>query len=261
MPELPEAEANRRRIADACLNRTIERVSLGDDIQHIELPGGNERARVVGHQLTEARRHGKLILAGSKTGPWIGVHLGMTGSLRPYDESGGPPDYTKLVIAFEGDRRLAFRNPRKLGWVRVFDDPGAFLASEGYGPDALSISRGTFRDVIGATRGAVKSALTAQKKVAGIGNLWSDEMLFQTGTSPTATAANLPGAKLDALFDAMHRAFETVIEVNMDYDKLPLDWLIANRREGAKCPRCGGRIVKTKVGGRTSYYCEGHQAA
>ena len=260
MPELPEAEANRRRIEEACLNRTIQSVQTGEDTQYLELPGDNERERLVGHQFTEARRHGKVIFAGSQSGPWIGVHLGMTGALLPFDDGDGEPDHTKLVIAFKGDRRLAFRNPRKLGWVRVLDDPTAFIDREGYGPDALDITRDAFRSAIGSTRGAVKSALMAQKKLAGIGNLWSDEMLFQTGTHPTAKGSDLSGETLDALFDKMRAALETVIGMDMDYDRLPRDWLIANREDGAKCPRCGGRISKMKVGGRTAYFCDAHQS-
>ncbi|SPJ23474.1 Fpg/Nei family DNA glycosylase [Palleronia abyssalis] len=260
MPELPEAEANRRRVEAMCLNRTIVSVEAGDDVQYITLPGGNARQRLVGHQFTETRRHGKLIFAGSKTGPWIAVHLGMSGSLRPYDDGGKTPDYRKLIIAFEGDRRLAFRCPRKLGWVHVIDDPETFIRDEGYGPDALEISREAFRDVIGGTRGAVKSALMDQKKLAGIGNLWSDEILFQTGTSPTAKAADLDGDRLDALHDKMPRVLEAVAATDMDYSKLPGDWLIPNRTEGADCPVCDGTIVKRKVGGRTSYFCDTHQA-
>ena len=76
MPELPEAEANRRRIEDQCLNRTIDDAVLGDNVSYIELPGDNERGRLVGRQFTQTHRHGKLIFAGSQSGPWICVHLG-----------------------------------------------------------------------------------------------------------------------------------------------------------------------------------------
>ena len=66
MPELPEAQVNRQRIEDQCLNRTIESVELGDDVTYIELPGDNERKRLVGHRFTQTHRHGKLIFAGSR---------------------------------------------------------------------------------------------------------------------------------------------------------------------------------------------------
>ena len=172
MPELPEAEANRLRVERDCLHRTIEAAEPGDDTSYIELPGDNERARLVGHQFTRTHRHGKLIFAGSESGPWICVHLGMSGSLRPFDEADGPPDYAKFLIRFEGERRLAFRCPRKLGWVRVVDSPEAEIERIGFGPDALEIGRDAFAEVIGESRGAIKSALIEQKKLAGVGNLW-----------------------------------------------------------------------------------------
>lgn len=71
MPELPEAEANRRRIEAQCLNRTIASVRLGADTEHVGLPDAAARESLTGRQFTEARRHGKTIFAGSKTGPWM----------------------------------------------------------------------------------------------------------------------------------------------------------------------------------------------
>ena len=261
MPELPEAEANRRRVEAHCLNRTIGRVVLGNDTKHVELPTEEERDALTGRQFTETRRHGKLIFAGSSTGPWIAVHLGMSGSLRPWDADDGPPDYARITFEFEGDRRLSFRCPRKLGWVNVTDDPDAYVAGRGFGPDALKIGRDTFRDVIGSSKGALKSALIQQKKLAGIGNLWSDEILYRTGLMPDATGTDLSEAKLDEVFDQMHAVLDAVSDTDMDYSKLPDDWLIHHRTAGDDCPRCGGTIAKKTVGGRTAYHCPDHQGA
>ena len=261
MPELPEAETNRRRLEKHCLHRTIEAVELGDDTTYIELPGDNERGRLVGRQFTETRRHGKLIFAGSKSGPWICVHLGMTGKLLPFDASEDEaPDYTKLLIRFEGETRLAFRCPRKLGWVRVVDDPAEHVAQIGFGPDALEISEEDFRDVIGSTNGTIKGALLAQRKLAGIGNLWSDEMLFQTGIHPSTTASDLSDAELGALYEAMHHVLTGVCDTDATYSNLPDDWLIRHRKKGKNCRRCEGIIVKEKVAGRSAYFCDTHQA-
>ncbi|WP_343346055.1 DNA-formamidopyrimidine glycosylase family protein [Sphingomicrobium sp. XHP0239] len=261
MPELPEAESNRRRIADHCLHRTIEAVELGDDTTYIELPGDNERGRLVGHQFTETRRHGKLIFAGSKTGPWIGVHLGMTGKLLPFDEGEEEtPDYTKLLIRFEGDRRLAFRCPRKLGWVRVIDDPAAHIEEIGFGPDALEIGEDAFRDVIGSTNGTIKGALLAQRKLAGVGNLWSDETLFQTGIHPSTKASSLSEKQLGDLYATMRSALTGVCETDATYSRLPDDWLIRHCKKDVDCRRCDGTIVKEKVGGRSAYFCDTHQS-
>ncbi|MFD1343880.1 Fpg/Nei family DNA glycosylase [Litorisediminicola beolgyonensis] len=260
MPELPEAEANRRRVTEHCLNRTIEAVRLGNDTTHVELPSASEREALVGRQFTETARHGKYIFAGSKTGPWIAVHLGMTGSLRPYTSGDAAPDFARITFEFEGDTRLAYRCPRKLGWVRPIDAPESFVAETGLGPDAMEIDRARFRAVIGATRGAVKSALMAQKKLAGLGNLWSDETLFRAGIAPDRTASGLDEGQLDSLYDEMRHVLGTLLDLNADYSKLPDDWLLRAREEGVDCPRCGGTITKTTVGGRSAYHCTEHQS-
>lgn len=259
MPELPENEAQRLTLQRECLNRTIVSVEPGDDVTHIQLPGDNERARLVGHQFTETRRHGKNIFAGSKTGPWMTVHLGMTGWLIPFDAPDDPPDHTKLLITFEGDRRLAFRCPRKLGHVRVIDDPGEYTTAENLGPDALAIRPEEFAETFGTTRSAIKSALMKQDKMAGIGNLWSDELLYQVGLHPEARADALSEDCLSELHDTMSRILKKGVAVEADYSRLPDDWLIPNRKKSDECPRCGGTIISAKVGGRTAYFCDKHQ--
>ena len=259
MPELPENEAQRRLLERDCLNRTIEGIELGDNVSYIELPGNNERARLIGTQFTKTRRHGKNIFAGSKTGPWLTVHLGMTGKLVSFDAPHGPPDHTKLLIRFEGDRRLAFRCPRKLGRVRVIDDPASYIEQNGLGPDALEIGRDEFVETFGMTRSAIKSALMKQDKMAGVGNLWSDEALFQTGAHPEARSNELGDDRLSDIFKSMQRLLKRAVEVEAHYEKLPDDWLIRHRRSGEECRRCGGTITSKKVGGRTAFFCDKHQ--
>ncbi|MGB3710862.1 MAG: DNA-formamidopyrimidine glycosylase family protein [Erythrobacter sp.] len=259
MPELPENETQRLTLEDACLNRTIEKAELGNDTGYIELPGSNELGRLKGRQFTETRRHGKNVFAGSRSGPWIAVHLGMTGWLIPFDAPDDAPDYTKFLITFEGDRRLAFRCPRKLGHVRVIDDPDEYIAAENLGPDALDISEDAFREAIGSGRGAIKSALMSQSKMAGIGNLWSDEILFEVGLHPEAKGTDLPDDKIGEMFEAMRAKLNKGVEVKADYAKLPSDWLIPNREEGGDCPQCEGTIMRTKVSGRSAFHCDTHQ--
>ncbi|MDG5748526.1 DNA-formamidopyrimidine glycosylase family protein [Qipengyuania sp. XHP0207] len=260
MPELPENEAQRLTLERECLNRTIEAVELGSDTEYIELPGDNARKRLVGHQFTQTRRHGKNIFAGSKTGPWMAVHLGMTGRLVPFDAPDEAPEYTKLLIIFEGDRRLAFRCPRKLGHVRIIDDVDEYLAGEDLGPDALEIDKASFLEALGTTRSAIKSALMKQERIAGIGNLWSDEILFQTEIHPETRADELGEAALGAMHTAMRRILDGVIDTEAHYSELPRKWLIRHREKGAECRRCGGKIATAKVGGRTACFCKDHQS-
>lgn len=254
MPELPEAEANRARVAASGLNRTIEGFDEFNT-RYLELPGSAEREALIGRQFTETRRHGKMIFMGSATGPWLAVHLGMTGRLFPI-EAGDPLDGAgRLVIRFEGERRLVFRCHRKFGWARMVDRPDDAIVAADLGPDALTASRDAFVAALDV-RQQIKAALLDQTKIAGLGNLWSDEVLFQAGIAPDRRASEID---LEALHGITRAALRTGCEVGADYDRLPRDWLLPRREEGADCPRCGGTIVMRKVGGRAAHYCPEHQ--
>ena len=258
MPELPEAEANRLRAEEGALNRTIERITL-HDTKPMDMPSVAERKRLKGTRFTETRRHGKYIFIGSKSGPWLAVHLGMTGSLRPFDKADGPPDHAKLVIEFQGGSGLAFRCPRKFGWVRMAEDPDGFIVERGIGPDALEIGQTEFLDRMSRTKSAVKSALIDQKRLAGVGNLWSDEVLYRAGIAPDRQTSDLGKDALSGVFKEMRDVLNAVLKTRADYAILPDDWLIHHRSKGKACPRCGGSIEKTSVGGRSAYHCPRHQ--
>ncbi|APE44645.1 DNA-formamidopyrimidine glycosylase [Sulfitobacter alexandrii] len=258
MPELPEAEAARARLESGALHRTIAGFALGE-VTHMDLPDEASRERLMGTQFTRTRRHGKYIFIGSVDGPWLHIHLGMSGSLRVMDAGDELPDYIRLTVEFEGDRRLHFRDPRKFGRIEVIDDVDDFIAAKGLGPDALEIGDNAFADAIGRTRGAVKSALLSQKKLAGIGNLWSDEALYRTGIDPDARGSDLTQERIGTLHRATREILQSVVDTGATYSKLPDDWLIHRRDDGAACTRCDGTITKKKVGGRTSYHCPDHQ--
>ncbi len=179
----------------------------------------------------------------------------------PFDEGEDEqPGATKFLIRFEGQRALAYRCPRKLGWLRVVDSPQEEIERIGFGPDAMAIDEDSFVDVIGSTNGAVKSALIEQKKIAGVGNLWSDEILFEVGIMPGRKASELDEETLRTMHGVMQEKLAAVMDTNADYSQLPDSWLVRHREKGAKCRKCGGTIVKKTVGGRSAYYCDSHQS-
>lgn len=259
MPELPEAEAARRRIERGALHRTITGFSYGE-ISHMDLPGEAACNRFVGTQFSRTRRHGKYIFVGTKDGPWLHYHLGMAGSIRVLEAGETDADFIRFTVQFEGGARLHFRDPRKFGHVEVVEDVDAFIAKKGLGPDALTIGDNAFARNVGGTRGAVKSALLSQKKLAGVGNLWADEALYRTGIAPDTKAAELASDRVQTLHGAVREILQAVCDTDATYSELPADWLIHNREDGTACTRCDGTITTAKVGGRTSYYCPDHQS-
>lgn len=259
MPELPENEIQRRQMERECLNRTIVAVQPGADIKSVTIPDVAERKRLVGHRFTQARRHGKNIFLGNAAGPWLAVHLGMTGRLEVIDPRKDLPKQARLVITFAGGRRLAFRDLRKLGKVRLVDNPDSFIAEQELGPDALAITKTQFAERIGSGTGPIKTALMDQHRMAGVGNLWSDEALFRTGILPTRPAEGCDAAELAAMHKAVHAILRDVITCEANHGSLPQTWLVHHRRKGGQCPRCREPLETTRVGGRTAYYCPHHQ--
>lgn len=258
MPELPECEAARKRIASGALHRTIEGFVLGE-VSHMDLPNEAERERFIGTQFTRTRRHGKNIFVGSVDGPWLHIHLGMSGSIRVMDDSDDLADFIRFSVKFEGGQSLHFRDPRKFGQISLVEDVDDIIEAKDLGPDALQIGDNAFADVVGSTRGAIKSALLSQKKLAGVGNLWSDEVLFQVGIDPSAQACDLDSGQINRLHQTLQDILNAVVETDATYSKLPGDWLIHHRKDGEDCPRCGAPLSKKTVGGRTSYFCPDHQ--
>jgi formamidopyrimidine-DNA glycosylase len=258
VPELPEVEAARARVEAGALNRTVEAVSTGE-IRHVKLPPRKALEQFVGTRFTEARRHGKYLFIGSKSGPWLHIHLGMSGSLRLTEEGEDTPKYARLTFAFEGGRQLHFRDPRKFGRIEVIEDVDAFIEAKGLGPDAQKIGDNAFAARVGGSKSAVKTVLLNQRKLAGVGNLWADEALYQSGIDPAVRADELTGARMRKLHKTLHDVLRSVVATDATYSKLPGDWLIHHRKAGDDCTRCRGTIAKKKVGGRTSYHCPDHQ--
>jgi formamidopyrimidine-DNA glycosylase len=259
MPELPEVEALRRAFASRGLEREVADVDVTDaDVLH----GTSQTdfaGAVRGTSFSSVKRHGKTLFARAGDGLWLVMHFGMTGDLVFCGPDEAPPDHARFVFTFGDGGRLAFDNPRKFGWLELADDIEGYLEDNDVGPDALSLSEQDFRDIVGGTRGRVKPALMDQSKLAGIGNVYSDEILFRARIRPDAKASDLSGEQLGALHQATLDVLGTASDRLSDGKALPSDWLAAHRDEGESCPRCGGTLLHMKIGGRTSWFCPGCQ--
>ncbi len=124
----------------------------------------------------------------------------MTGALSYY-RLGGEPDHTRLRIDFEDGFHLAFQNTRKLGMIDLLEDPDRWIREAGLGPDALRVGRERFRSLFAGRRGLIKSLLMNQRILAGLGNVYADEVLFQARLHPRTPAADLGRGVLDDLHE------------------------------------------------------------
>ncbi len=264
MPEMPEIEAARRTVEERALRRTVETVSLRPAGLLVDTSEGTVRSALRGHRLTAARRHGKhlFVKSGEERGRWLRLHFGMTGTVRVHDSDEGEPDHTRLRLDLAGGRSLAWTCARKLGEIGLVASPEAFVEEEGLGPDPTLGGFGLreFRDVLAGRRGTIKGALMNQEILAGVGNVYSDEALFQAGVHPEASVDDLAEDEVAALWRALDRVLEKTVEYRTEEEaRIPRTWLLPHREDGEGCPRCGGTIRKTRVSGRSSYFCVRHQ--
>jgi formamidopyrimidine-DNA glycosylase len=258
MPELPDVEIYRRTLDVHALHRTISGVVVSDARILGDLAEAAFVGRLRGNRLERSRRHGKHLLAQLAQGGWLTLHFGMTGDLR-YVEPPEDVPYDRVRLEFDGGS-LVYVNRRMLGRVGLADDADAFIATEGLGPDALDP---TFDlAVLSAAldgRREVKAVLMDQGVVAGIGNLYADEILFQARLHPRTPGRTLDKANRKTLSGKIREVLETAIErgagAEQFLERLPKSYLLPQRHEGGVCPRCRQKLVTLKAAGRTSYSC------
>lgn len=255
MPELPEVEALCAFFEQDALGREIEKVDVRDNDALHEASARKLSDEVEGRAFSEACRHGKMIFARLGDGPFLVFHFGMTGRIVIAEAGDDLPDHARVVFCFANGDRLVFDNPRKFGRLDVANEVTAYLRDNDIGPDALSISEARFREIIGGTRGQVKPALMDQSKLAGIGNVYSDEILFRAGLRPDAKGNELSDPQLRDLHEAMRNVLETASERLSAGRKLPSDWLAPHRGKDGVCPRCGTDLSRKKISGRSAWFC------
>ena len=259
MPELPEVETYARYFARHALHQRIARVHVRDERILGEIRKETFTRKLRGRAFTAVRRHGKHLFANAG-GTWLHLHFGMSGDLAYY-RGGDEPRFAKVVFDFEGGEHFAFEDMRMFGVADLVDDPDAFIRERGLGPDPLSraFTAKRFAAMLHKRRGAIKSLLMTQEILAGLGNLYVDETLYQTSIHPRRPVDRLSDAEVRAIHAAIRRILRAVIARHARESELPRAYLFHHREEGERCPRCGGTIRRTVVFGRTTYFCGKHQ--
>ena len=259
MPELPEVETYARYFAKHALHQRVTGVEVRDE----RILGAVRREKFVralrGREFSEVRRHGKHLFARAGERTWLHLHFGMTGDLAYYRADAETPRFARVVFEFHNGARLAFEDMRLFGLVDLVTSPAEI--TKRLGPDPLdpTLTWPRFAALLEKRRGAVKSLLMTQEILAGLGNLYVDETLFQTGVHPRRAVDALSQAEKRAMFAAIRRILkETIARLERGED-WPARYLTMHREEGDRCPRCGGTIRRTVVFGRTTYFCAKHQ--
>lgn len=258
MPELPDVEIFKQYLSSTALHKKIRSV----DIHSAEMLKGvtaqKLKKTLKGERFISTRRHGKhLFVEMAESKKWLVLHFGMTGFLKYFKNTAREPAHERLLIHFSNGYRLAYDCQRKLGEIALTDAPEVFIQEKELGPDALEpdFNVDRFKETLKKTRAMIKSALMNQKFIAGIGNVYSDEILFQAGIHPETRSSELDEDALTTLYSQTKRVLRTAIDARADPDHLPSTFIIPHRHGHGTCPKCKSDIEKIKVGGRTAYYC------
>jgi len=248
-----------RQVAERTAGRVITEVIAPDDWY---LKGGATaaavRTAVTGRAVRGSRRIGKLLLLDTD-GPTLGLRFGMTGRLLvdgrgpieklEYSSGRDDPTWVRFGLRFTDGGELRLVDPRRLGAVVL--DPGV----DHLGTDALSVTPAQLRKALAASRAPLKAWLLDQGRVAGLGNLLVDEILWRAGLDPARPARSLDPAEVKGL----HRQVIGTVRRLMERGGSHTGDLQVARVRGATCPRDGAALQRRTIGGRTTYSCPLHQ--
>lgn len=254
MPELPDIEAYKKYLDSNALHQKIEKVEVKDK-SILKTSPKTLQDKFTDQEFEKSTRIGKNLLVQSQNEHWLILHFGMTGYLEYFKENREPPKYSKVIFYFDNDHCLSFINKRKLGFVDVTDNVAEWRKIKKIGPDALDLDLAEFREIISGKKSKIKTALTDQSVIAGIGNIYADEILFHAGMHPELSSNDISDNLVKELHEKMKQVLETAIKYDAQPDDLPSHYLIHHRQENDNCPKCSGRVKKITVAGRSTYLC------
>jgi len=267
VPELPEVETVRRQLRPLVVGRRIVVARFMPQASRLALwpPDAGALARALeGRRIEDVGRRGKYLLFPLDDGrTWV-VHLRMTGSLV-HRREGCEGRFLRASFLLDDGAALCYHDQRKLGCMWLVDDPARVVG--GLGPDPLdpSLTPRELHRRLQGRRAAVKAILLDQAVLSGVGNIYADEALFEAGIHPRRPAASLSPGEAGRLLEALRAVLRwalghggTTFQAFVDATGAPgshQEHVRVFRRQGRPCPHCGAPIARTRVAGRSTYFC------
>jgi formamidopyrimidine-DNA glycosylase len=274
MPELPEVETIRRELERDVTGLRIKDIEV-NDVRSIRRHG--KKAPFVkaldGAKITRVDRRGKYLILNLDTDGVLVVHLGMSGQLRRNAVKDPNEAHTRVVLTFTQKGQLRFIDPRKFGEMFVVDadainDEVPELAHLGFDPVEQAVSWTSFGQAVHNRSVKLKPLLMDQKFIAGIGNIYADEILHSAGlrydrlsdSLSTQEIRRLYRAVVETLHDAIKYRGSTLSDGQyVDLQGKPGEYQEHHQvydREGEACRRCRAVIVRVKANQRSTFFCE-----
>jgi len=267
MPELPEVETIRRDLAPRIVGQRVVEAWVSPDAPRLVQgeTADSFRRRLAGHAIEDVARRGKYLLLRLNGGPtWI-VHLRMTGGLIHSPQGCRDDRFLRARFRLDDGSELCYVDMRKLGTMWLVADESAVIGKLGPEPLDERFGPSDFRELLARRSAPVKAVLMDQRVVAGIGNIYADEALFEAGIRPRKAARRVSRNAAERLHGAIRRV---LLEALGDRGSSFRDYVDADgqqgthqlrvkvfRRTGEPCYVCGAAIRRVKVGGRSTHYC------
>jgi len=263
MPELPDVEFVVRMLRRRTVGRRIARVTVLDrSVVRSPTPALFAR-RLRGRVVQRVHRRGKYLLVALSGGTTVVGHLRMTGEFVVLPRREPPRRHTRLVIGLD-DRDIRFIDQRRFGHVDLVAtgavDDVKGLRGLGLEPLSPAFTLEQFRDLVRARRGALKGFLLRQDVIAGIGNLYADEILYHARLHPAQQTHALRPQEVRRLYHAIRTVLTRAIRALSRRDG-PVGELLRVRTRDGVCPRSRHRLRTATISGRTAYFCPHCQRA
>jgi formamidopyrimidine-DNA glycosylase len=268
MPELPEVETIRADLAPLVSGRTVTGLDVDPATVHLLLgacPLETFRSMLLGRRIETLGRRGKYLLFGLDDGRTLVAHLRMTGRLLWRARTDPAEPFERARIHLDGGNDLRWSDVRKFGTWRIVDVPAEAIGGLGPEPIDEDFSLRRFREALAGRSAPIKSVLLDQRRMAGLGNIYADEALFEARIRPSTPA----GAIGPAASKRLHAAVRAVLERGIANRGASFrDYVDGSgnagqqqmhvqvfRRTGKPCYTCGSPIERTVIGGRSTHYC------
>jgi formamidopyrimidine-DNA glycosylase len=275
VPELPEVETIRSRLAPALAGRRFEHVAIYDERLTRPEPPEAVASELEGERVQDVRRRGKYLIFEFESGRHLLVHLRMTGSFHhPAPAAPAAELHRRALVTLDDGSRLAYRDVRRFGtWLLL--EPGEldeYLAARiGGEPLERSFTAAAFGRALERRRAPIKSALLDQRAVAGVGNIYADEALWFARVHPLRAAGELTADEIAELRRAVRKALRRGLarqgatlrdyrDADGNSGRMQHEFHVYGRT-GESCDRCGTPIEKTRAAGRGTWFCPRCQPA
>lgn len=264
MPELPEVERGRVIAERACAGKTIKKVyAAQDDIVFDGVTPRTFASTLKGRRVERVRRKGKQLWMELDQGPHPLFHFGMTGDFLTYESESDRHRFCKVELLMDDGTRLGMKNARRLGRIKLRDDPPNEppISKLGFDPLADPPTPSAFIEMLGQRRGVLKGLLLNQSFAAGVGNWIADEVLYQSGIAPDRQADSLSDEEAKLLHRKLKYVCKKAVEWDADYRRFPDTWLFSHRwskrqsQKGQTTDGKGHAIRFETVAGRTTAWC------